>query len=141
MIILSKQILRRRNLVRLEISPEEWRILEDIAELLEPYKDVTTYLSAEPFPTISALGPLFAAIRAKLVHLDTDSVAVRNVKSLLAADMSTRYQDTDISLLLNKATFLDPRFKTLRLLNKKRLLITSSKTFSQISMLSVSTLR
>ena len=56
---------------------------------------------------------MFAAIRAKLVHLDTDSVAVRNVKILLAADMSTRYQDTDISLLLNKASFLDPRFKTL----------------------------
>ena len=48
-----------------------------------------------------------------MVHSDTDSVAVRNVKSLLAADMSTRYQDTGISSLLNKASFLDPRFKTL----------------------------
>ena len=48
-----------------------------------------------------------------MVHLDTDSVTVRNVKSLLAADMSTRYQDTNIPLLLNKASFLDPCLKAL----------------------------
>ena len=39
---ISAVLLCRRDLVHLEISPEEWRILEDIAELLEPYKDVTT---------------------------------------------------------------------------------------------------
>ena len=110
---ISAVLHRRRDLVHLEISPEEWRILEDIIELLEPYKDVTTYLSAESYPTISALGPLFAAVRAKLVNSDTDSIAVRNVKRSLAADMSTRYQSTGVSLLLNKASFLDPRFKTL----------------------------
>ena len=86
---ISAVLHRRRDLLHLEISPEEWRILEDITELLEPYKDVTTYLSAESYPTISALGPLFAAIQAKLTHSDNDSVAVRSVKSLLAADMST----------------------------------------------------
>ena len=110
---ISAVLHRRRDLLHLEISPEEWRILEDITELLEPYKDVTTYLSAESYPTISALGPLFAAIQAKLTHSDNDSVAVRSVKSLLAADMSTRYQSTGVSLLLHKASFLDPRFKTL----------------------------
>ena len=110
---ISAVLHRRRDLLHLEISPEEWRILEDITELLEPYKDVTTYLSAESYPTISALGPLFAAIQAKLTHSDNDSVAVRSVKSLLAADMSTRYQSTGVSLLLHKASFLDLRFKTL----------------------------
>ena len=38
---------------------------------------------------------------------------IRNVKRLLAADMSTRYQSKGVSLLLNKASFLDPCFKTL----------------------------
>ena len=58
----------RRDLVNLEISPEEWRILEDITEVFEPHKDVTTYLSAESYPIISALEPLFAAARAKLFN-------------------------------------------------------------------------
>ena len=110
---ISAVLHRRRDLLHLEISPEEWRILEDITELLEPYKDVTTYLSAESYPTISALGPLFAAVQAKLARSDDDSVTIRNVKRLLAADMSTRYQSKCVSSLLTKASFLDPRFKTL----------------------------
>ena len=110
---ISAILNHRRDLIHLEISPEEWRILEDIAELLEPYKDVTTYLSAESFPTISALGPLFAAVETKLAPSEDDSRAVKNVKNLLSTDMSTQYQDTGIISLLNKASFLDPRFKTL----------------------------
>ena len=52
------------------------RILEDIADLLEPYTDATTYLSLESYPTISALGPLFTEIRSKLQKLEyTDTVS------------------------------------------------------------------
>ena len=57
---------RRRDLAHLEISSGEWWILEDIADLLESYKDATTYLSSESYPTISDLGPLFTEIRSKL---------------------------------------------------------------------------
>ena len=104
---------RRRDLVHLEISSGEWRILEDIADLLEPYKDATTYLSSESYPTISALGPLFTEIRSKLSPSESDSTAVRQFKNALAIDMDKRYQDPNVSLILNKASFLDPRFKSL----------------------------
>lgn len=120
---------RRRNLIYLAISPEEWRILENIAELLEPYKYVTTYLSAELYPTISALRPLFATIEAKLPPSD-DFIAVKNVKSMSAVDMSTQYQDAGIISLLNKVSFLDPQFKTLAHLSvhkQKKTVITLSK--------------
>ena len=46
-----------------------------------------------------------------LVYSDIDLVAV--VKSLLVEDMSTWHQDTGVSLLLNKESFLDSCFKTL----------------------------
>ena len=59
---ISAVLHSRRDLLQLELSPEEWKILEDITELLEPFKDATTYLSAELYPTISSLGPLFAAV-------------------------------------------------------------------------------
>ena len=86
---ISAVLHRRRDLLHLVISQEEWRILGDITELLEPYKNVTTYLSAESYPAISALGPFFAAVQAKLVDSYDDSVTIRNVKRLLAEDMST----------------------------------------------------
>ena len=100
----------RRDLAHLA---GEWRILEDIADLLELYKDATTYLSSESYPTISALGPLFTEIRSKLRPSESDSTAVRQFKNALAIDMDKRYQDPDVSLILNKASFLDPRFKSL----------------------------
>ena len=104
---------RRRNLTHLELSCTEWRLLEDVAEVLEPYKDVTTYLSSESYPTISALGPLYKAIQDKLITNIEDSAAIQRFKQLLAADMGSRYQYHTVSLCLNKANFLDPRFKTL----------------------------
>ena len=102
---------RRRDLVHVEISSGEWRILEDIADLPEPYKDATTYLSSESYPTISALGPLFTKIRSKLSPSESDSTAVWQFKNALAIDTDKRYQDPNVSL--NKASFLDPRFKSL----------------------------
>ena len=57
----------------MELSSSEWRLLEDVGVVLEPYKDVTTYLSSESHPTISALGPLYAAIQAKLTPSNDDS--------------------------------------------------------------------
>ena len=86
-----------RDLTHLELSSSEWRLLEDVAEVPEPYKDVTTYLSSDSYPTISALGPLYAAVRAKLIPSDDSSdsgcsAAVKRCKQLLAIDMSARYQ-------------------------------------------------
>ena len=60
---------------------------------------------------------MFAAVRAKLVHSGTDLVSVRSVKSSLVADISIRYQSTYVSLLLSKASFLNPCFKTLAYLS------------------------
>lgn len=44
---------------------------------------------------------------------DGDSTAVRQFKNALATDMDKCYQDPDASLVLNKASFLVPRFKSL----------------------------
>ena len=105
-------LFRRRDLIHLESSCTEWRLLEDVAEVLEPYKGVTTCLSSESYPTISALGPLNKAIQDKLIANVEDSAAIQRFKQLLAADMGSRYRDQAVSLCLNKASFLDPRFKT-----------------------------
>ena len=54
-----------RDLLHLEHSPEEWRLLEDLCNILEPFRDATTYLSADQYPSLSALSPLLAQIRKK----------------------------------------------------------------------------
>ena len=103
---------RRRDLVHLEISSQEWRLLEDVASLLEPFKDSTMYLSAESYPTISVLGPFVAEIKSKIAPTPQDAPVIKQFKLALATDMNKRYaEDSDTTLILNKASFLDPRFK------------------------------
>ena len=110
---ISGVLLQRRDLVHLEISPDEWRILEDIIKLLEPFKIATQHLSGERYPTISALGPLLKQIQKKVTVDVNDSVAVREFKKALRDDMDSRYRNPDVQLLFHKSSFLDPRFKSL----------------------------
>lgn len=109
----SGVLLQRRDLIHLEISPNEWRILEDVVQLLRPFKVATEYLSGERYPTISALGPLLNEIHKKVSPCSDDSIAVREFKKALPNDLAGRYVNPDIRGLLRKASFVDPRFKTL----------------------------
>ena len=67
------------------------------------------------YPSLSALGPLLAQIRLKPVtsHNDRCSSAIRAIKRAIASDFSTRYKHPDVCMLLNKATLLDLRLKSL----------------------------
>uniref|UniRef100_A0A1X7T6X6 Uncharacterized protein n=1 Tax=Amphimedon queenslandica TaxID=400682 RepID=A0A1X7T6X6_AMPQE len=44
---ISATLLQCCNLIHLEISTKEWRVLEDIIQLLKPFKVATWYLSGE----------------------------------------------------------------------------------------------
>ena len=89
---------RKRDLLHLECSPEEWRILEDVAEVLKQFKVATAYLSGEKYPTVSAVGPLLAEIRNKIEFHEDDSNTIREVKRVLANDMDSRYQTNRSSM-------------------------------------------
>ena len=99
--------------MHLELLPNEWRILKDVLQVLEPFKIATQHLSGEKYPTISALGPLLNEIKSVITVSDDDSNAVKEFKRVLRQDLDDRYVNPNIKLLLHKASFLDPRFKTL----------------------------
>ena len=106
-------LLPKRTLSHLELSSDEWGLLQDVAEVLEPFKDATVFLSGDSYPTTSVLGPLFNQIKLVTTIVDSDSTAVKEFKGALARDMNSRYQDEKVLAVLNKSSFLDPRFKTL----------------------------
>lgn len=123
----------QRSLLYLEHSPEEWRLLQDLCEILEPFKDATAYLSADQYPSLSTLGPLLAQIRLKLVITPADSsTAIRNVKKAIASDFNTRYKDPDVCMLMNKATLLDPRLKSLAHLTEDQQEATANSLVDEI---------
>ena len=55
-------------------------MLEDLADLLSPFKQVTEYLSGEKYPTISAVGPLLSGIKVKIETSHNDLPIIREVK-------------------------------------------------------------
>lgn len=71
------------------------------------------FLSDDSYPTISVLVPLFSQIKLAVAVNDDDSRAVKDFKGALAKDMNCRYQNECVLDILNNASFLDPRFKTL----------------------------
>ena len=111
---ISAVLHHHRDLLHLEHSPSEWRLLEDLCKVLEPFKDATTYLSASRYPTLSILGPMLHKILNTLEENDSStSAAMLRVKHAIASDLRTRYQDVEVRMLLNKASLLDPRVKSL----------------------------
>ena len=96
--------------------PPEWRLLEDLCKVLEPFKDATTYLSASRYPTLSILGPVLHKILEQ--NDSSTSAAMLRVKNAIASDLRTRYQDVEVCMLLNKASLLDPWVKSLVHLNR-----------------------
>ena len=53
----------------MELSPQEWHILEDLIKLLEPFRNATEDLSGQKYPTLSCLGPALADLKEKLVRI------------------------------------------------------------------------
>ena len=103
----------QRDLLHLKHSPVEWRLKEDLQDILKPFKDATTQFSLQSYPTLSVLGPLMMKMKDKIKIDPSDSDGIKSVKRDISSDLAQRYQYPTVQLVLNKASFLDPRMKTL----------------------------
>ncbi|XP_077276766.1 E3 SUMO-protein ligase ZBED1 isoform X1 [Temnothorax americanus] len=122
-----EQMIARRNMITsilegmegidqemFEISNEQWKIMEDIVNVLEPFKVTIMTLSEEKMPLISLLKPLlWQLVSSHLKVKDTDSETARTFKESLSDMLCERYADYNVTLLLQIATTLDPRFKAM----------------------------
>jgi len=97
----------------LELSPQEWHILEDLIKLLEPFRNATEDLSGQKYPTLSCLGPALADLKEKFADDPQDSTTMKSAKQAMRIDLSDRYRNSDVLELMNKTAFLDSWFKTL----------------------------
>ena len=92
-------------------SENEFSTLESLVEVLKPLSVFTDALSGENHVTVSALRPLLNHLLTNL-HVDLGSNGLINeMKDIIRRDLSTRYNSPEIAVLLDKCSFLDPRFK------------------------------
>jgi len=119
-----EQMIARRNMIAsilenmegidqemFEITNEQWKIMEDIVNVLEPFKVTIMTLSEEKMPLISLLKPLlWQLVSSHLKVKESDSDTAKNFKESLSDMLCERYSDYNVTLLLQIATTLDPRY-------------------------------
>ena len=95
------------------LTDNEFKTLECFVKVTKPFVDITEALGAEKWVTISTLTPLLHKIlNIYLKVASTDEKVVAAVKEAMYQDLSKRYHGAQHTIL-NKASLLDPRFKSL----------------------------
>ena len=103
----------------------EITVLEEISEILKPWKELTTALSSETAVTVSLIAPSLHNLLCKALMIkEEDSEFAQQMKQVMKTDLSKRYQESNIKLFLHVASVLDPRFKKLFFLSEQERLAT-----------------
>ena len=93
-------------------SDAEFTNIETTIAVLGPLSLFTDALSGEKWVNISAVQPLLNHILDTFLNPSDDDIALaKEMKLAISNDLRPRYSAPDISILLDKCTFLDPRFR------------------------------
>lgn len=107
------------KLQHLSLDKKDISVLTELAAILEPLKDITVKLSGQSYATVSTIAPtVYKLLNKHTVPLENDATFAKNVKKALHDSLATRYQNPDVQKLLNKAAFLDPRFRYLTFIDQ-----------------------
>ena len=97
--------------------------MEDVVPVLQPLADVTEMLAKEDLPTLSCVHVLIPHLMTSLAPHELNTASTAQMKQNIIKGMMTRfrvdnvgiptYTEVNVPLL---ATFLDPRYKTLKCL-------------------------
>ncbi|GLH15753.1 Zinc finger bed domain-containing protein 1-like protein, partial [Gryllus bimaculatus] len=125
--VMLEQLLIRRNIIisilttadiverdEFMLTQAEWKIMEEVVMVLEPFKVLIMTLSEEKTPFISLLKPLLCQLNnSHMKAKDSDSESAKKFKTFLSENLFQRYNDPKVHQLLQTATMLDARFKLL----------------------------
>ncbi|XP_053177226.1 E3 SUMO-protein ligase ZBED1-like [Scomber japonicus] len=100
------------------LTDSELKLAEELIQLLNPLKKMTTLMSSESTPTSSMILPLKTMTLKSMAPDSQDSPTIRDAKAAVTKDLEKRYTDPDLLDFLHRATVLDPRFKSLPIIDE-----------------------
>ena len=101
-----------QKLKALSLESKQISLLEELAAILAPFKDITVRLSGQSYATVSIIAPtMFQLLNKHTAPKEGDSKFTSNIKNALHASLQDRYQTSDMRKFLSTAAFLDPRFR------------------------------
>jgi hypothetical protein len=139
------------------ISEEEWIFIEGLCLILTPFKNVTSYLSGDKYPTFTRALPLLRQLKTFLTSADEDlfsktssckpiaeyvkryedlchfQVTLQKLKACCVTLLSTfRQRFVGLSIEVLWVTFLDPRSRKMKHLTKNEYDIAKTKLIDEI---------
>ena len=111
-------------------SDGEFTTLESFVKVMQPLVQITEAIGAEKWVTISAVRPLLHKLLSGVFRVgEQDTQLERSMKVTMYTDLATRYT-SELQMMLNIASFLDPRFRALLFLPEEEKLAVISKVES-----------
>ena len=107
---------------RSDLMPTDAEIsnMEGFVEAMQPFAEITEVMGKEKQVSFSAVRLfLFKLLSIHLIEKASDSSVMKQIKQVVKSDLEDRYSDLHLMMLLNKACFLDPRFKSLSFLSEE----------------------
>ncbi|EZA50797.1 Zinc finger BED domain-containing protein [Ooceraea biroi] len=94
----------------IEITNDQWKIIDDLMSILKPLQDtIMTLNEEERIPQVSVLMPLLQRlVSSHLIVQESDSETAKSFKESLSDMLYKRYEDGNVTLFLQIATTLDP---------------------------------
>ena len=118
---LSDPAVTQRGKHYLDLKPEQWNLIEELNQVLEPFESATVFLSGQQYVTLSALPHLVHKLKKNIQSSEIETAPVRLFQTQATDQITERWQgltqftpDTPNITLL--AAALDPRFRKLKFL-------------------------
>lgn len=95
-------------------TEEEWIILKELCQILKPFEAVTVEMSSEKQITLSKVILIVKGLISSLERIGlyiTTQIANELINSL-SSSIRSRFGTPETNIIMGKASFLDPRFKT-----------------------------
>ena len=94
--------------------------MEGFVEAMRLFAEITEVMGKEKRVSFSAVRLfLYKLLSIHLIDKPSDLNVIKQIKQVVKSDLEDRYSDSHLMMLLNKACFLDPRFKSLSFLSEE----------------------
>ena len=126
------------EICRSDLMPTDAEIsnMEGFVEAMRPFAEITEVMGKEKQVSFLAVRLfLYKLLSVHLIEKPSDSSVMNQIKQVVKSDLEDRYSDPHLMMLLNKACFLDPRFKSLSFLSdedRKSVLLSVEEKAAQI---------
>ncbi|XP_065111079.2 E3 SUMO-protein ligase ZBED1-like [Paramisgurnus dabryanus] len=118
---LSDPAVTQKGKHYLDLKPEQWNLIGELSQVLEPFEAATVFLSGQHYVTLSALPQLVHKLKNNIQTPDFETAPVRSFQAHATEQITARWQglteftpESPNTTLL--AAVLDPRFRKLEFL-------------------------